>query len=252
MVTGISSSARQEKETDDFCRTRSRSCCLLCPPYCVSWEWHLLLQVYLCSLYREAPRPLDMGHGSSTFLLVAGSTRRQKRCSSSSVFPKYNPEIFSWCFWLKNLQKLDLHHRQTTAPRGADNSLSNVVSVDLKMRFASAILCGIWSPLMSRNWSEWNLSSTAQLLTPEQVVGTGSFILLCWNTGWYIIDEWKMCYVCWLYLQITTLITADSPGTSSGPNSALYLQETYIFLITDVFTAATHNIPSSTDEKWGK
>lgn len=185
MVTGISSSARHKKETDDFCRTRSRSCCLLCPPYCVSWEWHLLLQVYLCSLYREVPQPLDMGHGSSTFLLVAGSTRRQKRCSSSSVFPKYNPEIFSRCFWLKKLQKLDLHHHQTTAPRGADNSLSNVVSIDLKMRFASAILCGIWSPLMSRNWSEWNLSSTAQLLTPEQVVGTGSFILPCWNTGWY-------------------------------------------------------------------
>lgn len=57
-----------------------------------------------------------------------------------------------------------------------------------------------------------------------------------------------MRYVCWLYMQITTLITADSTGTSSGPNPALYLQQTGVFLITAVF----YNIPSSTDEKWGK
>lgn len=49
-------------------------------------------------------------------------------------------------------------------------------------------------------------------------------------------------------MQITTLITTDSSGTSSGPNSALCLQETDVILITDVF----YNIPPGTDEKWGK
>ena len=81
------------------------------------------------------------------------------------------------------LQKLNLQCHQTTAPRGVYNSLSSVISIDLKMRLAFAILRGLWSPLMSRSCAGWNVSSTAQLLTFEQVVDTGRFMILCWNTG---------------------------------------------------------------------
>lgn len=81
------------------------------------------------------------------------------------------------------LQKLNLQYHQTTAPRGVCNSLSSVISIDLKMRLAFAILCGLWSPLMSRSCSGWNVSAS-QLLTFEltQVVDTGKYIILCWNT----------------------------------------------------------------------
>lgn len=173
-------------------------------------------------------------------LLIAGTKRRQKRSSSHSIFPKYNPEIFSSCFWLKKLPRLNLQHHQTSAPGGADNSLSNVISIDLKMRFAFAILCGIWSPLMSRSCSGWNVFSPAQLPTLEQVVGAGSFTVLCWNTGWYPGWMKDMRYVCWLYMQITTLITAGSTGTSSGPNPALYRQETDVFFSLQLFFTTFH------------
>lgn len=181
MLMGISFLARQEKETEDSCKAGSRTWCLLCPAYSVSWEGHPPAAVPV------QPLSTATGHGpwQLHFLLIAGDKRWQERSSSSSVFPNYNPGIFGWCFWLKELQKLNLQRYQTSAPRGADNSLSNVISIDLKMRFAVAILCGIWSPLMTRSCSGWNVSCTAQLLTPEQAVGPGSFTALCWNTGWY-------------------------------------------------------------------
>lgn len=233
-----SSSAAQERKLMISARQGAgpAACCAL-PTVCHGSG--TCLQLYLCSLCLEAPQPQHMGHGSSTS--IAGSKRRQKRCSSSSVLPKYNPEIFSWCFWLQKVQKLNLQHHQTSAPRGAGNSLSNVISIDLKMRFAFAILCGIWSPLMSRNCSGWLHSPAPHPWT--------TLSWYCAETQDDFLDEWKMWYVCWLYMQITTLITTDSTGISSGPNSALYLQETDgFFLITDVF----YNIPPSTDEKWGK
>lgn len=200
-----------------------------------------------CSLSLEAPQPLHKGHGSSTFLLIAGDKRWQKRCSSSSVFPKCNPEIFSWCSWLKKLQQLNLQHHQTSAPRGADNSLSNVISIDLKMRFAFAILCGIWSPLMSRNCSGWDVSSTAQLLTLEQVVSPGSFTVLCWNTGWHpwwmkdllsVLTPHADCHSdnSWLHWYFTR----PKPSTAPSRNSCLSHYRCF------------YNIPPSTDEKQGK
>lgn len=94
------------------------------------------------------------------------------------------------------LQKLDLLYRQTTAPRRVCNSLSGVISTGLKKRLHSAILCGLWSPLMSRSCTGWNMSSTTPLLTFERVVDTGRFTTLCWDTGWHTLWMRHMYYVC--------------------------------------------------------